>query len=159
MKIKAVRHPRISEKGSAFSGEEREFPQWSFIFVSALGVMGLDQVPERAGDLVSFLEEFDTDMPAKAVWHLLDNIVRDKAWAMCSGSPPKNALVASERLTRDAHVAPRPAVDQRAGDVRRPFGEVGERHLRLRGLIRRGGKQLAEDSSGVQAVPMESVIG
>lgn len=56
-------------------------------------------------------------------------------------------------IQQHAHVAQRPSTGKRAEDVRRQFGEVGDRHLGRRGAVRRGGGRPVDHFSGVQAVP------
>jgi hypothetical protein len=101
--IKSIVNPRILEKCPMFDGSNEKWMEWSFVFHSVAGLIGLETSMEGALTVAESDMDFDsmeTDHQArsKVLWYLLVNCCRGKALTIIRGGENRNGLLAWRRM-------------------------------------------------------------
>ncbi len=109
--IRSLVDPKLLEKTPNFDGQDREFGQWSFVFSSAAGLLGLEEAMAAAHAApletdVALAEMNDQSRSyAKVLWYLLINCVRGKALNIIQGVERMDGLLAWRKLLAECQPA------------------------------------------------------
>ena len=101
--IKSIVNSRILEKCSMFDGTNEKWMEWSFVFHSVTGLIGLETSMEGALTVAETDMDFDSmeadhQAQSKALWYLLVHCCRGKALTIIRGGENRNGLLAWRRM-------------------------------------------------------------